>query len=330
MKRTLASALGTTLLLILQAGASQAASSDSASEPDDVTSKTLSGSSQDKAQSHWTAARMKNAKPGDALVKGRKPSKSGKVAAGKPKTYAGSAGKATGPSKVPTNGGGLYTGGGKVVNTTGKVFFTLGGSDYVCSGSSTTAASKNLVQTAGHCVNEGPGAFATNWVFVPGYTSGNAPYGQFAARKLTTTSQWSGSGNLDYDVAYAVVNPVGGKSLTDTVGAQGVGFNLAKKAQMYSFGYPAASPYDGEKIATCSGAVVADTVGSSTDQGLTCDMTGGSSGGPWFINYTESTGIGTLNSLNSFKYTSPGVSDKMYGPYFGSVVQTLYTSAQSQ
>ena len=48
----------------------------------------------------------------------------------------------------------------------GKVFFTLAGTNYVCSGSSTVSANNGLVQTAGHCLNEGPGAFATNFTFV--------------------------------------------------------------------------------------------------------------------------------------------------------------------
>jgi V8-like Glu-specific endopeptidase len=33
------------------------------------------------------------------------------------------------------------------------------------------------VSTAGHCVNEGPGDFATNWAFVPAYNNGSAPFG---------------------------------------------------------------------------------------------------------------------------------------------------------
>jgi hypothetical protein len=74
---------------------------------------------------------------------------------------------------------------------------------------------------------------------------------------------------------------------------------------------------------------VQDTVGGSTDQGLDCNMTGGSSGGPWFVNYSESTGVGTLNSVNSFKYRGGNMRNYMFGPYLGSVAQTLYSSAAS-
>ena len=85
-----------------------------------------------------------------------------------------------------------------------------------------------MVATAGHCVNEGPGAYATNWAFVPAYDDGARPYGTFTARSLVTTTQWANSGDFDYDVAFAVMNPVGGVDLTDTVGSQGIGFNLAR------------------------------------------------------------------------------------------------------
>ena len=62
-------------------------------------------------------------------------------------------------------------------------------------------------------------------------------------------------------------------------------------------------------------------------------MTGGSSGGPWYLNYNAKTGVGLTNSLNSFKYTIGllglgGDGKYMFGPYFGSVIQSLYGSAQ--
>jgi hypothetical protein len=94
----------------------------------------------------------------------------------------------------------------------------------------------------------------------------------------------------------------------------------------YSFGYPAAKPYDGTDIAWCHGTAVQDTYYGSQDQGLSCNLTGGSSGGPWFSNYSTSTGVGTQTSVNSFTYR--GIRNIMWGPYFGSVAQTLYNTAQ--
>ena len=275
---------------------------------------------------YWTPARMRNAVSADTLVADRdKSTATGRVATGAPQVV----GAKVKPPKPPKGAdfiGDYYTGGGQVVQTTGKVFFTLGGTNYVCSGSSTTSGNHDLVSTAGHCVNEGPGAYATNWAFVPAYDDGARPYGTFTARSLVTTTQWQNSGDFDYDVAFAVMNPVGGVDLTDTVGSQGIGFNLARGQYMYSFGYPQANPYDGSDIAWCHGTVIQDTFGGSQDQGLNCNLTGGSSGGPWFLNYSEASGVGTQSSVNSFGYTA--LRNYMWGPYFGSVAQSLYNTAQ--
>lgn len=322
-----ATGVGVTIALCLSAGHATA-SPVAAEKPDPAVSKSISKAAQEKTKDYWTPSRMKNAKSGDLLARDRdEVTPSGTVAKGEPTVVRGSA--AGKPSKKPQAfGGGYYTGGGKVVQTSGKVFFTLAGSNYVCSGSSTVAANNSLVQTAGHCLNEGPGAFATNFTFVPAFDDGAAPYGQFVATELVTSTQWANQGDLDYDIGYAVVGTSGGSTLTGAVGAQGVGFNFARNATMYAFGYPAASPYDGSEIAWCNGPVAADTWGGSSDQGMVCNMTGGSSGGPWFINYNVTSGIGTLNSLNSFKYTGGPLSNRMFGPYFGSVVQGVYNEAQ--
>jgi V8-like Glu-specific endopeptidase len=288
----------------------------------------------DKVVDYWTTKRMRNAVPADVLVAGKdKSSAGGSVAAGRPTVVApaeadGPQAKAQ-PTLAADFQGGYYTGGGDVRDTTGKVFFTLGGTNYVCSGSAVSSGNEDVVLTAGHCVNEGPGAYATNWAFVPAYDDGARPYGTFTARRLTTTTQWANSGDFDYDVAFAVMNTLNGQHLTDVVGGQSIGFNQSRGQYMYSFGYPAANPYDGSDIAWCHGTVVQDTYGGSTTQGLDCNMTGGSSGGPWFVNYNETTGLGTLNSVNSFKYRGGPLRSYMFGPYLGSVAQTLYNSAAS-
>jgi hypothetical protein len=277
---------------------------------------------------YWTPTRMRNAVPGSRLVAGRSTaSAGGAVERGTPTVIGPRAakGKPTGGSADGT--GGYYTGGGKVVQTTGKVFFTLGGTNYVCSGSSASSSNHDVVLTAGHCLNEGPGDYATNWAFVPAYDDGARPYGTFTARQLVTTTQWANQGDFDYDVGFAVVNPVSGTDLTDTVGSQGIGFNLARGQLTHAFGYPAARPYDGTDIAWCYDTVFADTYYGSQDQGMDCNMTGGSSGGPWMVGYSTGTGVGTLNSVNSFGYR--GIKDVMWGPYFGAVAQSAYDTAQA-
>ena len=298
----------------------------------------LNSDAQTSALNHWTADAMRHATNGDALLLGRDiTAATPNVKRGKATLIEGITSPVTQLLGLDTALGGLlsgstagsvYQGSGAVIRTSGKVFFTLNGVDYVCSGSSVVAGNRSLVQTAGHCVNAGPGAFATNFVFVPAYRDAQAPYGRFPARKLFTTAQFSSTGDLSYDVGYAAVSKLNDRPLADIVGAQGMGFSQARGAYVHAFGYPAAGRYDGSKLAWCRGTVLSDTQGTS-DQGLRCNMTGGSSGGPWFITYDEAAGVGVVNSLNSFKYVSLGLfeGNQMFGPYFGSVIQSLYNVA---
>ena len=170
------------------------------------------------------------------------------------------------------------------------------------------------------------GTWHTQWTFVPGYDNGNAPYGQWTAKTTLTTPQWEASEDINYDVGMAVVNPLDGQRLTDVVGAQGIAFNQPKNQNMYTFGYPAAAPYDGTKLIYCSG---------STFNGLPADQ------GPrhelrhdrrierrTVVPLVQRrTGSGVQASVNSFGYNFlPGY---MFGPYFGTDAQNLYNRAQA-
>ncbi|SDZ09471.1 hypothetical protein SAMN05421504_109164 [Amycolatopsis xylanica] len=228
------------------------------------------------------------------------------------------------PMSIP-NGGGAWTGGGKVTQTAGRVFFTFQGRKASCSGDAVTSTNGSVVVTAGHCVKY-QGSFHTDWVFVPGYDNGNAPYGQWAAKTTLTTPQWQASEDMNYDVGMGVVNQLNGQRLTDVVGAQGIAFNQARNQSMYTFGYPAAAPYDGSKLIYCSGPTITDFL-LTKDHGMSCNMTGGSSGGPWFLNFNEAAGTGIQASVNSFGYVF--LPNYMFGPYFGTDAQNLYTKAQT-
>lgn len=267
------------------------------------------------AADYWTAERMQSAIPGDvlagkALERGNR-SSADIVEKGKASTTKATRGKQTiAQSEVP-------------VSHIGKVFFTLGGSNYVCSGNAVSSANGSTVSTAGHCVNEGPGAYATNFVFVPAYENGNAPYGKWAARALYAPTQWVTNGDMTYDTGFAVVNRnTQNQTLTSVVGGSGVAFNQARGLTYKSYGYPAAAPFNGETLKSCTGTATDDPNNPQFgSQGIPCDMTGGSSGGPWFIG-TSSDGL--QNSINSYGYNRSAV---MYGPYWGSVIQATYNSA---
>lgn len=318
----LALATGSTLL---SAGAAQAGTGPRPAVEEAADSK----SEQREVLQYWTPQKMEAAQPltppAPKNTAKMGPSAPGEPTTGTPWTAPPTSGSGGGQQQVQASGGAQWTRGGAVVKTTGRIFFTYQGRNASCSGSAVTSANESVVVTAGHCVKMG-GEYHTNWVFVPGYDQGQRPHGTWVATKLLTTAQWDAREDINFDVAAAVVAPLQGRTLTDAVGGQGVSFNQGRRVQMHAFGYPAAAPYDGSKLIYCSGRTFDDFL-MSRDHGLTCNMTGGSSGGPWFQSFSESTGLGTLNSVNSFKYNF--AANWMFGPYFGAEAQAVYNAAQN-
>lgn len=284
----------------------------------------VAGSTQSHAQNesqaaldaYWTADRMKDAKPANTINSGWAAEgrsimpKAGKEAVTKESKQPVAETRATAQSPV---------------SRIGKVFFTMAGQNFVCSANSVQSANQSTVATAGHCMHDLDSGWATNFVFVPAYNNGAAPYGKWSARSLSATSEWVARNDISYDGAFAVVNTLNGKTLSATVGASGIGFNMARKLTYTAYGYPAASPFNGERLYSCYGTASADRIGGTLSQGIPCDMTGGSSGGPWFVGSGAS---GTQNSVNSFGYNTQ--KNVMYGPYFGSSIQSAYSTASNR
>jgi len=287
-------------------------------------------SEHDRVVAYWSAERIRSAIPRDYVLD---PS-SGRIV---PEKAGGGRPGGGGGTSVT---GASWNGGGLVKTTTGKVLFAMAGGNYVCSGSvvSDTSSSTSLVLTAGHCVyDETNGAFATNWMFFPDFDSSptfdcaTATYGCWPATALVTTSAWADSGDFNHDIGFAVIGtggPFGSAQLDATVGSQAIGFSRTHPAAVYAFGYPHASPYNGTDLVYCAGKDFDDLLqAGSLTWGLKCNMTGGSSGGPWFVDFNPTTGVGTLNSVNSYKYTFD--KNSMYGPYFGSWEQRAYDQART-
>jgi hypothetical protein len=281
---------------------------------------------QERVISYWTAARIASAIPRDIVIdRGRAPQ-------AKPPGTPGGGGGGGGSDDGGVTGI-AWAGGGDVQQTTGKVLFTLGSSNYVCSGSAVvdSLSDHSLVLTAGHCVyDDVANVFATNWVFFPAYED-NAVLSCagsdrcFTAAGLVTTDEWAAR-DFEHDYAFAVIAPSSEILLESTYGTQGIAFNQGERLGVYSFGYPHARPFNGNDLIYCAGTAKDDPYGSTT-QGLACKMTGGSSGGPWFADFSEEDGTGLLYSVNSYKYQND--KNTMYGPYFGSGTQATYNAANN-
>jgi Trypsin-like peptidase domain/RTX calcium-binding nonapeptide repeat (4 copies) len=216
----------------------------------------------------------------------------------------------------------------------GKVFFTLAGGsepgDYVCSGTVVASGSHSLVWTAGHCVDDAEtgGGFASDWSFVPGYHAGSAPYGEWPAKTLATTSGWRSGANVRVDFGAATVaRDPAGRGIEDIVGARKIAFGQPRTDPITAFGYPAEPTlfeplFDGERLYSCDSPITgSDTppgAGPDTVQ-IDCDMSGGSSGGGWV------DADGAVVGLTSYGYATD--LDHLYGPYFGPAAKDLYEQA---
>lgn len=225
--------------------------------------------------------------------------------------------------------GAVWRQGGSVTLTTGKVFFTLGASRYTCSASAVATPAGNAVLTAGHCVHAGNGgAFATNWIFYPGWDGAPDPdLGAWTATDLFTTEGWAGSGDFDDDAGFALVTGGGSASLAEVLAGRGtvspaIAFGTTD-ADVHAFGYPAAKKYKGNTLTYCAGPTVPRYDGHET-LALSCDMTGGSSGGPWFSPFANDGAADAIVSLNSYGYAS--LSNVMFGPIFDGAEQATYTA----
>jgi hypothetical protein len=333
------------LLMVLAALVSLIATGNAAASPDNARAE------HQRIVDFWTHARVAQAQPrhfvvvpgrGFALAKPENPGKPGGGGGG-------------GDSSVVT--GASWTTGGDVLETTGKVLFAMGDSYFVCSASVVTDGSTTdgdaLILTAGHCAyDETNGEFATNWMFIPEYDSAPAPldtqgnfcadtqWGCWTARALTVHSGYATAGGFndqavvhDYAFATVALGGHGGDDRLDaTVGVQGIRFDAldVSTAAAYAFGYPAAQKYKGNDLTYCAGAIGTDPNVNDQTYRLACDMTGGSSGGPWLAPFVDdpngpaSHGTGTLSSVNSYGYRGDS---HMYGPMFSSKTEVVYNAA---
>ena len=303
---------------------------------------------------YWTPERMRAAIPRDfvrradgsfalASPKGKPDGGAGK---GKP---GGGGDPAPGPD-YPAEGsstGKPWTLGGTVDQRTGKVFFTSGAWGYVCSGAVADDGSgpRALVLTAAHCVfdNERKGrkpapGFVSNWLFVPdyaptGFLTDCAAAGQpcWTAQALVVHDGFASAGGFNtqatrYDFAFAVVSSPAGQ--LDAGGSYLISSSTSKAEPLAAFGYPAGAPYDGLKLTYCAGPIGEDSRNSNATWSMACDMTGGSSGGPWLKGMSLSDGsLGTLNSVNSYGYSGEPY---MYGPKFTSATDAVHAAAIAQ
>lgn len=240
-----------------------------------------------------------------------------------------------------------WTDGGLVLQTAGRLLYEMPTnrrgtkwSAFVCSGTVATdgISGRSIIITAAHCVFEDVSkSFARNVLFIPNQdgTTGsgtdtncsNDPVGCWTPSFGVVDVNWTTRtfpDNIAWDYAYYVVNDSGAHSgsnsssdaLDAAVGSMNVSFQQPAiddndasasspdftHALGYSFSEDPSFMYCAEDMTT-EGAV--NWWLSS------CDLSGGSSGGPWIQPMNTANGTGPLISVNSWGFTN---SSGMAGP----------------
>lgn len=175
----------------------------------------------------------------------------------------------------------------------GKLFFRIGGQLFLCSAS---LIDRGIVVTAGHCVaNYGKKQFYSNWLFVPAYNNGTAPYGKWSVSKARVLQAYlNGTDNC---AQFGVVCPDDVAILTLTAqngafagtatgwfgfGKNGYGFNSKGQVLINQLGYP--GDLDSGALMERNDAQGSISAASSNNTIIGSLMTAGASGGPFLVN----------------------------------------------
>ncbi len=252
---------------------------------------------------YWTPARMRSARPLDQILD---------PSSATPASQGGELASAS-FAAVPDTTQPPFT-------AVGRVFLKVGNFAGFCSGTAINSASRRLVLTAGHCLYSIlPGhripSLARYFDFVPNYSIGQAPFGEFIGRKAFLPRPWLRSINENFDMAAVLTEPnASGVNVADAVGGGiPIATDRARDQEYQVLGYPGANR---KRMQECDARFSGDDrltypLGGPPSLGVGCYMGEGASGGPWLINEgTEVGGITTYGHIKNFTHT--------FGPYFSS------------
>lgn len=261
------------------------------------------GAATNRVLRYWTPARMRSARPLDLVL-----DRSGKahLRLGRPAAAASASFLAVAEPEAPPN------------SVNGRIFVKQGTLRGYCSGTAINSPSRQLVLTAGHCVNSGHLDGHTTWSqyleFVPAYNGGRAPFGAFVSKrsKIFAPRQWTKGGNPDFDLGAFLTHPnKRGLNVADAVGGGAtIALDLPRQQRFQTFGYPG----NVQRMQGCSSPYAGDDqlsfpLAGPPTMGIRCHWAPGASGGGWLID--EGTEIDGLTS-----YLHLGNRSHTYGPYF--------------
>ena len=193
-------------------------------------------------------------------------------------------------------------------NKIGKLYFNIpGGQSSYCTAN--VASGNSVIVTAAHCIYSRGLGWNYNFVFVPADRFGTAPYGTYGWQSATVLNDWITIGARRHDVGVIrLTNEVStGQPVVNYVGWLGRSWDWGYEQYTASNGY--ASNLSTQYTHICEGWSSFEAAEGADVLAQGCDMTYGSSGGGWLIQYQPYSHAG--NYLNSV------VSGPAIG-YFGS------------
>lgn len=215
--------------------------------------------------------------------------------------------------------------GAMVPTSVGKLFSVKpNGVDYSCTASIVTSGSKNIIYTAAHCVynkdteNYGDEGWHSNFLFIPAYHEkringervAQAPFGEWPVSEASVFHGWTVDHDRAFDQAFMALDSSGEHRLQDTTGANGLTYNEPKSQLFINvWGYPVLDEYENQtwRPHVCSNGMWSSSAAVPNGVRMMCDMTGGSSGGPWMksrptANYGYIIGVTSARPSNEQNY----------------------------
>jgi V8-like Glu-specific endopeptidase len=195
---------------------------------------------------------------------------------------------------------------------------------HFCTASVVDSPAGNVLITAAHCINPGTGgASRSNIVFIPDYVNGRSPHGVWTPERFVMDPRWVNGADPNLDVAFIVLQPLGGKHIQDVVGGNRIVFNVGFRHVVRVTGYP--------DSATAPIACVNWTSQQSQHQlKFACaDFTGGTSGSPWITGFNPLTRTGTIVGVIGGYQQGGDTPELSYSSYLDGDIEKLYAQATS-
>ena len=209
--------------------------------------------------------------------------------------------------------------------TTGRLVFhnPEDGGDYLCTANVVTSNNHDVIATARHCTMDiSTGTWYQNFQFAPDYNNGSTPYGWWTWRSAGVRVDDTSPGG---DNSFIVLNTGGNNNqhIQDAIGSAGIGFNFALGSYAWALGIPGDKNY----AVWCQGAP-AWSYNGGTHIPNCLGLDGGSSGGPYIVDYNSADGS-AYQTASFFGSWGSGSDGNSYFAYYGNAAEDVYNGAQN-